>query len=198
MDVFTESIKKLIGWCPNAKALEVRHSICPKYLEADNQSRGKDAGNTPISSPSWWNKRHNRALVISSGLTVFSVLGIGFMEVHPMNKDFVFGLIIGTVFNLLLCIWNWNFLNKMKNSSKRIQTKNNLIVIAGILGLTTLLIQSSLLGLGVILTFISGFCLTAFLYYLSDVYWEKQNKKIVLLEGFYAPEIYVMNKDTER
>ncbi|AKB38916.1 hypothetical protein MSSAC_4326 [Methanosarcina siciliae C2J] len=198
MDVFIKSIRKLMGWCPNAKALETKHSINSEDFEVNYQAGGKDAGNTPISSPSWWNKRHNRELIISSGLTLFSVFWIAFLKVHPMDKGFVFGLIIGTVFNLLLCIWNWNFLNKMKNSSKRIQTKNNLIVIAGILGLTTLLIQSSLLGLRVILTFISGFCLTAFLYYLSDVYWEKKNKKIVLLEGFYAPEIYVMNKDTER
>jgi hypothetical protein len=193
----TEYIKKLIGWCPNAKALETKHSICPEYLEADNQSRGRDEGNSPVSSPGWWNKRHNRALIISSGLTLFSVLGIGFLGVHPMDKGFVFGLIIGTIFNLLLCIWNWHFLNKVKNSSRRVQTKNKLIVIAGILGLTTLLIQSSLLGWRVILTFISGFCLTAFLYYLTDIYWEKKNEKIVLLKGYYMPEIYIANAGVE-
>jgi len=35
--------------------------------------------------------------------------------------------------------------------------------------------------------------LTAFLYYLKDVYWEKKNKKIILLEGYYMPEIYIAN-----
>lgn len=185
-----------MGWCPNAKALETKHSICPEYLEADNQLRGKDAGNSPISSPGWWNKRRNRSLIYS-GLTLFSVCWIGFQGVHPMDKGFVFGLIIGTIFNLLLCIWNWHFLNKVKNSSKRVQTKNKLIVIAGILGLTTLLIQSSLIGWRVILTFISGFCLTAFLYYLTDIYWEKKNEKIVLLKGYYMPEIYIVNAGAE-
>jgi len=29
MDVFTKSIRKLMGWCPNTKTLETRHSICP-------------------------------------------------------------------------------------------------------------------------------------------------------------------------
>jgi len=197
MNVFAKSIRKLMGWCPNAKTLDIRHSIPPEHFEANNQLRERNAGNSPVSSPGWWNKRHNRALIISFGLTLFSLLGIRFMGVHPMDKGFVFGLIIGTIFNLLLCIWNWHFLNKVKNSSKRVQTKNKLIVIAGILGLTTLLIQSSLLGLRVILTFISGFCLTAFLYYLTDIYWEKKNKKIVLLKGYYMPEIYIVNAGVE-
>ncbi|WP_261788953.1 hypothetical protein [Methanosarcina siciliae] len=35
-------------------------------------------------------------------------------------------------------------------------------------------------------------------YMTREAFWEKKNKKIVLLEGYYAPEIYVMNKDTER
>jgi Protein of unknown function (DUF1673). len=35
--------------------------------------------------------------------------------------------------------------------------------------------------------------LTTFLYYLTDVYWEKKNEKIVLLEGNYMPEIYIVN-----
>jgi hypothetical protein len=197
MDVFTKSIRKLMGWCPNTKTLDIRHSIPPEHFETNNQLRERNAGNSPVSSPGWWNKRHNRALIISSGLTLFSVLGIGFLGVHPMDKGFVFGLIIGTIFNLLLCIWNWHFLNKVKNSSRRVQTKNKLIVIAGILSLTTLLIQSSLLGWRVILTFISGFCLTAFLYYLTDIYWEKKNEKIVLLKGYYMPEIYIANAGVE-
>jgi len=189
----TANIKKLMGWCPNAKTVNTQHSIHPEYIEANNQSRGRDAGNTPILLSGWWNKRHNRALIISSGLTLLSVFGIAFPGVNFRDEPFVWGLIPGTIFNLLFCIWDWHFLNKMKNSSKKIQTKNNLIILSGILGLAVLLMQSSLLGWRIILTFISGFCLTAFLYYLSNVYWEKKNRKIVLLEGYYAPEIYVIN-----
>lgn len=182
-----------MGWCPNAKALETKHSVCPEYLEVDNQSGRKDTGNSPVPSPGWWNRRYNRMLMMSSGLTLVSLLGIGFFGVHLRDESFIFGLIIGTIFNLPICIWNWHFLNKIKNSSKRVQTKNKLIVISGLLGLTTLLTQSSLVGWRVVLAFISGFCLTTFLYYLTDVYWEKKNKKIVLLEGSYMPDIYIVN-----
>lgn len=192
MDVFTKSIRKLMGWCPNAKTIETQHVIHPEYFEANNQSRGKDAANSPLPS-GWWNRRHNRTLMMSSGLTLVSLLGIGFFGVHLRDESFIFGVIIGTIFNLPICIWNWHLLNKIKNSSKRVQTKNKLIVISGLLGLTTLITQSSLVGWRVVLTFISGFCLTTFLYYLTDVYWEKKNEKIVLLEGNYMPEIYIVN-----
>lgn len=192
MDVFTKSIRKLMGWCPNAKTIENQHAIHPEYFEANNQSRGKDAANSLLPS-GWWNRRHNRILMMSSGLTLVSLLGIGFFGVHLRDESFIFGLIIGTIFNLPICIWNWHFLNKIKNSNKKVQTKNKLIVISGLLGLTTLLTQSSLVGWRVVLAFISGFCLTTFLYYLTDVYWEKKNEKIVLLEGSYMPDIYIVN-----
>lgn len=201
MNVFAKNIRKLMGWCPNAKVLETRHSICPEYLEADNQSRGKDTGNSPISSPGWWNKRHNRSLIVSSVFTLFSIYWIGFQGVRPMDKGFMSGLIFGIIFNPLLCIWNWRFLDKIKNSNKKVQTKNKLIIMAGILGLISLLINSSSLGWKSVLTFsltcASGFCLTVFLYYLTDIYWEEKNEKIVLLEGYYTPEIYVTNKVAE-
>lgn len=33
MNVFTKSIKRLIGWCPNAKALEIGSQITPANFE---------------------------------------------------------------------------------------------------------------------------------------------------------------------
>ena len=119
MDVFIKSIRKLMGWCPNAKALETRHSICPEYLEADNQSSGRDAGNSPVLSPGWWNKRHNRSLIESSVVTLFSIYWIGFQGVSPMDEGFMSGIILGIIFNLSLCIWTWNYLDDIKNSSKQ-------------------------------------------------------------------------------
>ncbi|HWQ47774.1 MAG TPA: DUF1673 family protein, partial [Methanosarcina sp.] len=99
MNVLIKNIRKLMGWCPNVKTLETQHSIHSEYFEANDQAKGGDAGNPPVLPAGWWNKRHNRALMISSGLTLISTLGIGFMEVNPIDKIFIFGLIIGTIFN---------------------------------------------------------------------------------------------------
>jgi hypothetical protein len=242
MNVLIKNIRKLMGWCPNAKMLETQHSVCPEYLEADNQSGGKDVGNTPISSPGWWNKRHNRTLMMSSGLTLLSVLGIGFFGVHPRDESFIFGLIIGTIFNLILCISDWHnldYLDNTKNLSRKIQMKTRspkwrvIISVPSLILLYLLLSQlgwgliltfvpafcllflayyfkldsmnslilllsvGSLSGWRVLLTFISGFCLTAFLYYLTSIYWEKKNKKIVLIYGRSMPELYIVSKGVE-
>jgi hypothetical protein len=236
MDVFTKSIRKLMGWCPNAKALETRHSICPEYLEADNQSRGKDTGNSPISSPGWWNKRHNRSLIVSSVFTLFSIYWIGFQGVRPMDKGFMSGLIFGIIFNLTFCVWSWSYLDNIKNSSRKIKIITvssklrviNLILSLGLLyllfshfnwGLVLFLISAFYLiallyyfkfdSSPILLLFymgssnmalvsgISGLCLTAFLYYLTDIYWEKKNKKIVLIYGRNTPEIHIVNAGAE-
>ena len=169
MNVFTKSIKRLIGWCPNAKTIETQHSIHPEYFEANNQSRGKDAANSPLPS-GWWNRRHNRVLMMSSGLTFISALGIGFLEVHPIDKIFIFGLLIGTIFNLYICIWNWHYLNNIKNTGKKI--KKNIRspkwrVINLILSLVLLYLFFSQSNWGLVLFFISAFCLIALFYYFN-------------------------------
>lgn len=232
-----------MGWCPKAEMLATQHSIHPESFEANNQSRGKDAGNSPVLPSGWWNKRHNRALVYSV-LTLFSIFLIGLQGINFWDETFILGLIIGIAFNLILCISDWQQLdkiNKMKNSSKKIQMKLKSIppklrVINSILSFTVLYILFSRFGWGFIFTFISafclavllyyfnkinsvplmlllgvsllsgwrftltlisGFCLTAFLLYLTAIYWEKKNKKIVLIYGRNMPEIYIVSEVAE-
>ncbi len=239
MNVFIKSIRRLMGWCPNAEMLATQHSIHPESFEANNQSRGKDAGNSPVLPSGWWNKRHNRALVYS-GLTLFSVFLIGFQGINFRDEAFIWGLIVGIAFNLYLCISDWHQLDKiskMENSRQKIQMKLNIIppklrVMNSILSLTVLYILFSrfdwgfiftfisafclaallyyfnkinsvplmlLLGVSLLsgwrftLMFISGFCLTAFLLYLTAIYWEKKNKKIVLIYERNMPEIQIVN-----
>jgi hypothetical protein len=42
---FTKSIKRLMGWCPNAKASEAGSQIIPANFEEYDRSRGEKAGN---------------------------------------------------------------------------------------------------------------------------------------------------------
>jgi len=225
-----------MGWCPNAKTLETQHSICPEYSEADNQSRGKDAGNSPVSSPGLWNKRHNRSLIVSSVFTLFSIYWIGFQGVRPTDDGFMYGLILGVIFNLTFCIWNWSYLDDIKNSSRKIKiitVSSKWRVINLILSLVFLYLLFSQFNRGFVLflisafcliallyyfkfdptplvflfyfgslsslnmALISGLCLTAFLHYLTDVYWEKRNGKIVLVYDRKLSEIHIVNAEEE-
>jgi Protein of unknown function (DUF1673). len=170
MNVLIKNIRKLMGWCPNAKMPETQNSIHSEYFEANDQAKGEDAGNLPVLPVGWWNKRHNRALIISSGLTLISVLGIGFLEVHPMDRSFIFGLIIGIIFNLLFCISNWHYLDNIKNTGKKIKMTSRSPkwrVINLILSLVLLYLFFSQSNWGFFLFFISAFCLIALFYYFN-------------------------------
>lgn len=45
MNVFTKSIRKIMGWCPNAKALETGSQNIPANFEVYDRSGGEKAGN---------------------------------------------------------------------------------------------------------------------------------------------------------
>ena len=45
MNVFTKSMRKIMGWCPNAKALETGSQTVPANFEAYDKSGGEKAGN---------------------------------------------------------------------------------------------------------------------------------------------------------
>lgn len=170
VNIVIKNIRKLMGWCPNVKTLETQHSSHSEYFEANNQAKGRDDGNPPILPAGWWNKRHNRALMISSGLTLFSISAIGFLGVHPMDKGFMFGLIIGTIFNLLLCIWNWHYLDNIKNTGKKIKMNSRSPkwkAVNLILSMVLLYLVFSQSDWGFLLFFISDFCLIALLYYFN-------------------------------
>lgn len=159
-----------MGWCPNVKTLETQHSNHSEYFEANDQAKGEGAGNPPVLPTGWWNKRHNRALMISSGLTLISALGIGFMEVHPIDKIFIFGLIIGTIVNLCICIWNWHYLDTIENTGKKIKMTDRSPkwrVINLILSMVLLYLVFSRSNWGFLLFFISAFCLIVLLYYFN-------------------------------
>jgi hypothetical protein len=243
MNISMKNIRKLMGWCPNEKALETHHSLHPEYFGSDIHSGGKDAGNYPVLPSGWWSKRHNRVLVYS-GQTLFSIFMIGFQVIKIRDEAFVWGLIIGTVFNIILCFSDWQQLDqieKMENSSKKIHVKlkskfPELRFINSMLSFIVLYILFSRFNWGFTFTFvpafclaallyclkktysiplmlllgvsllsgwkftlalISGFCLTAFLLYLAAIYWEKKNKKIVLIYGRNMPEICIVNEGTE-
>lgn len=159
-----------MGWCPNAKMLENQHFINSEHFETNDQAIGKDAGNLPVLPAGWWNKRHSRSLIMSLGLTLISALGIGFLEVHPIDKIFIFGLIIGTIFNLYICIWNWHYLTNIKNMGKKLKMNIRYPkwrVINLIFSLVLLYLFFAQFNWGLILFFISAFCLIALFYYFN-------------------------------
>jgi hypothetical protein len=49
MNVFIKRIRKLMGWCPNAKVLEIGCKVTPSYFE-NGRSRGEKANSQQVKS----------------------------------------------------------------------------------------------------------------------------------------------------
>ncbi|AKB23304.1 DUF1673 domain-containing protein [Methanosarcina sp. WH1] len=72
MDVFAKSIRKLMGWCPNAKIAEAGSWISPANFEAYDQSEGKKARSPEV--PSQFSRLDVRLLMPTLFLTPFYII----------------------------------------------------------------------------------------------------------------------------
>ncbi|MDD4521559.1 MAG: DUF1673 family protein, partial [Methanosarcina sp.] len=57
MNVVIKSIRKLMGWCPNAGVMEARKAVQFDELMV---SVSGSAGEPTRTTPGWWNKYRNR------------------------------------------------------------------------------------------------------------------------------------------
>ncbi|MCQ1535061.1 DUF1673 domain-containing protein [Methanosarcina sp. KYL-1] len=94
MNEFTEGIRKLMGWCPNAKTLETRHSICPGYFGANTGAGDRDSGD-PVN-PCWSRKLSSRFLLVDSFLTLAYLLVMAQLGVN--KEAFLAGVFISVTF----------------------------------------------------------------------------------------------------
>ncbi|HEY3363050.1 MAG TPA: DUF1673 family protein [Methanosarcina sp.] len=83
MNVFTKSIKRLMGWCPNAKTSEAGTQIIPTNFEVYDKSGGEKAGNNLSRM-----KKIGLLLVSVGSLVSVSSLALDF-------KDNVSSLMVG-------------------------------------------------------------------------------------------------------
>ena len=91
-------IKKLMGWCPNARAHETQYSIHSKYFDANIPTRGGDTGNS--ENLSWFRKVSNRVLLVDSFLT-FIYLVMTRLDVN------IAALLAGFFISVTLIVFDW-------------------------------------------------------------------------------------------
>ena len=71
MTAFIENIRKMMGWCPNAGAIEARKSVQFDDMMINSPDGGGELTHT---TSRWWNKYHNIILMqslIMSGIAVY-------------------------------------------------------------------------------------------------------------------------------
>ncbi len=189
-----ESVKRMMGWCPNVSAMEARKAmqfddIVVNASDSDNE--------LPQLTSGWLTKYRNRILLYSLILTL---LAIWLFISEGINRLDVFmtGIISGLVLSLFTGVTEWRKLNKAAAGGfRRLQVTRkqmlvNYLIIIGLIVIVIFISSYFTVKTGRnirdISAFGSGFILIVWTQFFEVVYWERKNKKTLIVEksSFYA------------
>jgi len=184
----------MMGWCPNVSAMEARKAmqfddIVVNASDSDNE--------LPQLTSGWLTKYRNRILLYSLILTL---LAIWLFISEGINRLDVFmtGIISGLVLSLFTGVTEWRKLNKAAAGGfRRLQVTRkqmlvNYLIIIGLIVIVIFISSYFTVKTGRnirdISAFGSGFILIVWTQFFEVVYWERKNKKTLIVEksSFYA------------
>ncbi len=189
-----QKLRLWLGWCPNASVVNVRKIVQFDDLTVNASDGGGELAHTTAS---WWNKYRNRILLNSIILTLVAITSFDLGGKYNMNL-FLAGLILGALLGLAIAIAEWRRLNKAAAGefrklqiTRRKKVINYLIIfgiLAGSIFVTAFLLVKTGIGIRGYYAFIAGLLLFVWTQYLEVVYWERKNRKILIVEktSFYA------------
>ncbi|MCZ7392642.1 MAG: DUF1673 family protein [Candidatus Methanoperedens sp.] len=189
-----QKLRLWLGWCPNASTIETRKSVQFDDMMVNAPDSGEELNPT---NARWWNKYRNRILLYSFILTL---LAINFFTLGGKdNTDlFLAGLIVGVLSSIVTGIAEWRRLNKAASGefkglqiTRRKKVINYLIIggfIAVIAFVTGFLLVKTETRISGYYAFLSGLFLFVWTQYLEVAYWERKNRKTLIVEktSFYA------------
>jgi len=194
----TGKVKRLMGWCPNASTVETRKSVQFDDMMVNAPDSGEEL---TYATAKWWNKWRNRVLFNSFILTVLAITWFN-RWFNSGGKDnmnlFLSGLITGLFFSIGTGIAEWRRLNKAAAGEyRKLQVARkkkviNYLIIVGLIAVVTFVIIFLLIKTEIRISeyypFLSGLFLFAWTQYLEVVYWERKNRKTLIVEktSFYA------------
>jgi len=202
----TEYIKKLMGWCPNAKTLETGSRISPPNFEAYVQSEGEKARNPGIP---------NRFSRLFSRFDVRILLPTLFFTFHLIILLFQKGVnteafLLGLSLSLLTYLLGWKKqMNKYDTLAKKPAVVSSvkktffLVFLAIILSLILLMVflpyilshTALSLNARALYSFVAGTWFLMWGTYLQLIYWEKKKHMKIYIKiekGFQ--KMYALGK----
>jgi hypothetical protein len=174
-----ENIKKLIGWCPNARAYNDRQHVNLENFNSDVPDRARGEGDT--KSLGWFRKESTIIL-----LTAISVTFVYFIVLNHVGINLIF-LLAGTFISLICFAFYWKtqiriYNDLVKQPVTEYSKKMRIAMIAIILVLSSArylfgIIVGQELAWQAMLSLYGGFLIFIWLSYLQIKYWEKVNHK---------------------
>ncbi|AKB38909.1 hypothetical protein MSSAC_4319 [Methanosarcina siciliae C2J] len=189
MSLKVENIKKLMGWCPNAREFESRRHISLENFGSDIPDRAKGE-NGDLKNPGWLRKLSTRTLLISTSFTF-----VYFLELNQIGMNRIF-LLAGSFSYLLLRIFFWKAITQSRDELVKCQVieysiKKRIIRFAITYAVCFLIylylnLKGQELDLQAMFSFVGGVLVWAWLGYFQLIYWERKNHKTIYFDKGYG------------
>lgn len=186
-----ESIKKIMGWCPNANALATKRVLItlPSDEEFLIDKKGK-GGLNPVKM-GWSNRYRNIALLltlISFAFLGFDMLFLLFMHeysafVEYSQNSLLKGIITGIILAVFISADQWRHLNRINEGKNVRPTKKEFALMALLFASYMFLIFTKKdlpYDFILVVMFSTGF-IFSLINYPMTIYWEWKNRKTIYL-----------------
>lgn len=188
MNLNTEYIKKLLGWCPNARASEARRHVNFENFESGVPERA-GGENGDLKNLGWFRKASTRPLLVYTFFTLMYLLIF-----YQIGISLIF-LLAGSFSSLFLSIFFWKTQMKryddlVKKPVTEYSNKRKIITFAITCAVYFVMsyLDANARGLAVqaMISFVGGFLVSMWLEYLQILYWERKNHKIIYIDKGYG------------
>lgn len=196
-----EHVRKIMGWCPNAGAIEAKRQCRIDNIMANAPDRGGELTQIPGR---WENKYRNLVLIQSLTMSIISICV--FILWGRYESDYILNIITyAVVIGSCIGIFEWQKMNKAPAGyfNKPHETKMRKFTKYFAIIFTLIMIGTGIYALAFtkidfknLSPFFLGFSLSFWALYFLVVFWERKNRKILFQHGasFYAVDAGEMNK----
>ncbi len=188
MSLKVENIRKMMGWCPNARTSETRRHINFGSFESGIPDREKgDDGDQ--KNPEWLRKASTRTLLVDIFLTFMY-----FLVLIQLGVNLIF-LLAGFFTALISFIFSWNAKMRLYDSLEKQRLTDNsnlkrLCIILTYLLFSFVIVCFYIIGYGlalqITLSFFGGYLVYFWLGYFQILYWEHKNHKKIYFDKSYG------------
>ncbi|ALK04727.1 Protein of unknown function [Methanosarcina thermophila] len=185
MSLKVETIKRMMGWCPNAKAHEARQPINFESFESGISSRSS-GDDEKQKNPGWFRKTSVQTFLITTFFTLTYLLII-----KQLGVNLIF-LLAGSLVSLFFIIFDWNAQMQRYDamvkhpvidySGKKLYSDKKLYYILAytfMIVIFYLWFKGQELAMQAIFSLLGGSLVLMWLSYFQLIYWEKMNHKTI-------------------
>jgi hypothetical protein len=185
-----EYIKRLMGWCPNAKANEARKLVNLENFDSNTPDRARGK-NENLENPGWLRKTSTYTLLINTLFTLVYILAI-----NHLGLKLAF-LLAGFFISVAFITFDW------KKQMHRYDTLAQELIFDNsgmkkVSQIMKLIFYAMLFywifsgdiernfSLQVTISFMGGFLVGMWLSYFQLIYWQKKNHKTIYFNKSYG------------